>query len=287
MNKIIIDLHCHSTASDGILSPTEVIRRAKSNNVDILALTDHDTTLGIPQALTAAEEVGLTLIPGIELSTDFNNESIHVLGYFRDENYKNHELLEFLEDLKKKRESRANKIVKNLKDFYNIEIDINKIISESNGVVARPHIAKAILEAGYNYTWEEIFDKFIGNDSKAYVPNKKIETEDGIKLLKKFNCFVSLAHPVLIKKSSIDKFLNLGFDGMEAYYAQNFKNDTLKLIGLCRTNNLVATCGSDFHGIDPNDSKHGDIGDITMPLEDIDNFLKSYNGMFINFNPNY
>lgn len=280
MNSIKIDLHCHSTESDGILSPFQVVEKAKRNNVDVLALTDHDTTLGIPEALLASKELNLTLIPGIELSTNFNNESIHLLGYFRDDNYKNPELLTFLSTLKEKRESRANKIVENLRTYYNIEIDMKKVLDESNGVVARPHIAKSILQAGYNYSWEEIFDKFIGNDSKAYVPNEKIETKDGIELLKKYNCLVVLAHPVLIKKSSIKDFLNLGLDGMEAYYAQNFKNDTLRLVGICRTNNLITTCGSDFHGIDPNDIKHADIGAISMPPEDITTFL---NALQLNF----
>ena len=277
MNTTKIDLHCHSNASDGKYSPAEIINRAYKNNVKILALTDHDTIKGLSSALEEAKNKDMIFIPGIELSTFHNNENIHVLGYFKDDSYKNSELVSFLSNLNKKRKERAIKIIHNLDTYYNIKLDVDKVLSLANGVVARPHIAKDIIDAGYNYEWDYIFDNFIGNNSKAYVPNEKISTEEGIKLLKKYNCVVVLAHPVLIKKSPITDFLSMGFDGFEAYYFQNFKKDTERLSGICNVNNLLCTCGSDFHGIDDNDSKHGDIGDMKMPEKYIDEFLKFYN----------
>lgn len=276
MTTTKIDLHCHSNASDGKYSPAEIVNRAYENNVKILALTDHDTVRGINSALKEAANKDMIFIPGIELSTFHNNESVHVLGYFKDDSFNDEELISFLNNLHNKRKERAVKIINNLDEYYNIKLDTDKVLSLANGVVGRVHIAKAIVDAGYNYGWDYIFDNFIGDNSKAYVPNVKIPTEEGIKILKKHNCVVVLAHPVLIKKSPITDFLSMGFDGFEAYYFQNFKKDTDRLSGICNTNNLLSTCGSDFHGVDENDTKHGDIGDMEMPQKYIDKFLEFY-----------
>ena len=267
-----IDLHVHTTASDGRFSPSQVVDLALNNNVDFLAITDHDTTNGIDEAISYSKDKNIKIIPGIELSTIHNNESIHLLGYFKDDNYKNKELLNFLEDLKISREVRAKKIINNLKKYFNIEIYYEDI--KDNYIIARPHIAKAIIKRGYNYTFDEIFKRFIGNDSPAYVENKKISLEDGIKLLKKYGALVSLAHPVLIKKSNVEDLIkNYDLDGLEAYYSINSQLDTAKFINVSTKYNKILTCGSDFHGIE-NDSKHGEIGSVSLDDKRINEFLE-------------
>lgn len=267
-----IDLHVHTTASDGRFSPSQVVDLTLNNSVDFLAITDHDTTNGVDEAISYSKDKNIKIIPGIELSTIHNNESIHLLGYFKDDNYKNKELLNFLEDLKISREVRAKKIINNLKKYFNIEIYYEDI--KDNYIIARPHIAKAIIKRGYNYTFDEIFKRFIGNDSPAYVENKKISLEDGIKLLKKYGALVSLAHPVLIKKSNVEDLIkNYDLDGLEAYYSINSQLDTAKFINVGTKYNKILTCGSDFHGIE-NDSKHGEIGSVSLDDKRINEFLE-------------
>ncbi|GFP75039.1 PHP domain-containing protein [Clostridium fungisolvens] len=273
--NIKAEFHCHTTSSDGKMSPTEVVMRAKSKGIEYLAITDHDNTEGIDEALEAAKLCGIKLIPGIELSCN-NKESVHVLGYFRDDSYKAESLQNFLKDLKTSRVARAKSIVDKLKLHFNIELDYEKVLEKGEGVVARPHIAQSIIEAGYNYSWEYIFDNIIGNNCPAYVPNKIITVEEGIALLKKYNAVVILAHPILLKKNSPEDLLKLGFDGLEAVYFMNFKKDQDYLVSLCRNNNLIFTCGSDFHGIAEGDTKHGDIGDMSIDEDDFNKFMAVY-----------
>ncbi|MCQ2969763.1 MAG: PHP domain-containing protein [Clostridium sp.] len=268
----ICDLHTHSTASDGTSSPSEVVKRAKVANVKYLALTDHDTFSGIEEALKVAKELNIELIPGIEISTYFNKEAIHVLGFFKDNGYKNKELNNFLNSIKTKRITRAEKIVENLAKFHDIHITLESIMKNSKDTIARPHIAKAIIDAGYEYDKEYIFEHFIGNDCPAYIPSVQIDTKDGIEILKKHGAIVVLAHPVLLKKSSFEDILALGFDGLEAIYPINSNEDTKKFLNYAKDNNLIITCGSDSHG-EKDDIKHGSLGSMEMNEEWLEKFL--------------
>lgn len=268
------DLHTHSICSDGRFKPEEIIQMSKERNLDYISLTDHDTLSGINDAMKEAKKLNVNFIPGIELSTEYNGESIHVLGFFNKETYNNPKLNSILEEFKEKRISRAYKMVENLKKFHNIELDINTVLSNGKDTIARPHIAKAIIDAGYPYDHDYIFENFIGNNCPAYVPSTKLSTIDGIKLLKEFNALVFLAHPVLVKKTPIEDLLKLGFDGLEAIYYKNTKSDTNKFLDLAMKMNLYISCGSDCHGI-PSDVSHGNVGDVDIPQEDnILNMLK-------------
>ena len=270
---MIIDLHTHSNKSDGTLSPYALVELAKAQSVNTLALTDHDTVGGVEETLRAGYDLGVNIIPGIELSTTYNKETIHVLGYFKGDGYKDTNLINFLNDLEMNRMTRAKQIVINLKKYFNIDIDYNSIINNNKGVIARPHIAKAIIDAGYNYTFQNIFKKFLGDDSPAYVPNKKVSTDDGINLLKSYGCITSLAHPVLIKKNPVEDIISLPFHCIEAVYYLNFKKDEIKLISLAQKYKKAITCGSDFHGYGESDTKHGNVGSISITPELITPFL--------------
>ena len=268
----ICDLHTHSTASDGTSSPAEVVKRAKAANVKYLALTDHDTVSGIEEALDAAKGLEITFIPGIELSTYFNKESVHVLGFFKGDGYKDTELIDFLNSIKRKRIERAEKIVENLAKFHDIHITLESIMKNGKDTIARPHIAKAIIDAGYNYDKEYIFKHFIGNDCPAYIPSVQIDTKEGVKLLKKHGAVVVLAHPVLLKKSSFQDVLALGFDGLEGIYPMNSEEDTKKFLSYAKEHNLITSCGSDSHGGE-DDLKHGSLGSMEMDEEWLTKFL--------------
>lgn len=268
----IYDLHTHSTSSDGRFSPKDVVKQAFENKVKYLALTDHDTVSGIEEALNESKKLGITFIPGIELSTEHNGESIHILGFFKGDDYKNPKLLDTLDRLKKYRVERAYKIVEKLEKHFKITLDINKVLSGGEDTITRPHIAKAIIYAGYPYDMNYIFTNILGNDSKAYVPSTKLSTEEGIALLKEFNAFVFLAHPIYIKKTPLKEFLNFDFDGIEALYAQNTIEQTNSLLEIAKKEELLVSCGSDSHGV-LNDPRHAIVGAVdvntAIPLDDL------------------
>ena len=271
------DLHTHSTASDGRYSPSEVVKKAFERGVKYLALTDHDTVSGIEEANAEAEKLDIHFIPGVELSTTYKGETVHILGYFKGDDYKNPDLNHFLEDLKTKRIERAHEIVRRLKKFNDIEIDVNDILKNGKDTIARPHIAKAIMDAGYNYTKEYIFDNFIGDHCPAYVPANKLDAEEGIKLLRSYNAIIVLAHPVLLKKLNVLDVLHLDFDGIEGIYGLNTPEDTKNFLKIVDQKNIITSCGSDSHGYEGDDKKHGILGSMSIEEERLKKFLDKLN----------
>lgn len=269
------DLHMHTNLSDGRLSPKEVIQRAKDNNVDIIAITDHDICVNVEEHVAFAESLGLTLIPAIELSTIYQNKPVHILGYFKDDSYNKTEIITYFSTIREGRQQRAKQFIKNLKDFFNIEITYEEVLANSSGIIARPHIAKAIIKNYKEYTINRVFDELIGDNSKAYVPSCEISVQEGIDLLRRHNCVVVLAHPVLLKDSIREEVLNFQYDGVEAIYYLNKKEDEEQYISLMKQHNLIYTAGSDYHGI-PNDKKHGDIGDCTITGKALESFMNFY-----------
>jgi len=271
------DFHIHTTSSDGTLSPTEIIQRAHKNNVKYLSITDHDTLTGLNEAIEESLKYDITLIPGIELSTQHNNESVHILGFFKDGNFRNEDLIKELLKIKNHRIIRAERITNKLKQEFNIEINFQKILNDANDTIARPHIAREIINSGYAYTQDEIFDNFIGKNCRAYVPTLKLSTIDGIKLLKKYNALVFLAHPKLISNSNMDEFINMNFDGFESIYYQNTEAENKYFLKLSNEHNLLVSCGSDFHGNLKTDARHGDIGSMELPYEYLSKLLSALN----------
>ena len=274
------DLHMHSTLSDGRLLSFEVIKRAKKNNVSIISITDHDICGDVEENLQYAREIGIGFIPGIELSTVHNKRSVHVLGYFRDESYKSEEMISYYKEIREAREIRAKKFINNLKEFFDLNITYKEVFDYCDGVIARPHIAKAIVNNYPEYSFDEVFNNFIGDNSKAYVPTCELSVSEGIDLLRRNNCVVVLAHPTLLKPHSKEYVLAQDFDGIEAVYLRNKPNEEQEFRDLAKKRNLIITGGSDYHGIN-NDSNHGDIGDIFIKDEDLTNFLNIYNNKLV------
>ncbi|SFD37417.1 PHP domain-containing protein [Clostridium uliginosum] len=272
-----VDLHIHTSCSDGLLSPTEIVERASINKVSYLAITDHDTLSGLDEAIKAGNKLGIKVIPGIELSTQHNNESVHLLGFFRNDNFKNLDLINTLKKIKDQRLTRAKTIIKKLKDEFNIIINFDDVIANGKDTIARPHIAREIIKAGYPYDFEYIFSNFIGKNCKAFAPTLKISTQEGISLLKSYNALVFLAHPKLIHNSSINEFLKMNLDGIECIYCQNTPIENNFFINIAQENNLLISCGSDFHGNIENDKRHGDIGSMVLPDEYLHKLLNALN----------
>ncbi|WP_297429254.1 PHP domain-containing protein [Clostridium sp.] len=267
------DFHIHSNYSDGKFSISELLDLYKKSEYDIVSITDHDTMEGCKEAIEYGKLIGLKVITGIEISTKYNGEDIHILGYFKDKDCRKKEMIEFARKKEQDRIDRSKTIVNSLKTYFGIEIDGDELLSKNKGMIGRPHIAKEIIKAGYETNIEDVFRNYLGNDSPAYIPSSILSVQEGIDLLRNNNAVVVLAHPVLVKKTKIEDLLNnFKFDGVEAIYGLNSEKDTNKFINICKQRKLLITGGSDFH--DFNLSSHCNIGDISLDNRDIENLLK-------------
>jgi len=266
------DLHLHTTASDGRLSPVEVVQKAVQLGLDAIAITDHDSVDGIPSALEAAKAFPrLLIIPGVEISTDTPEGEAHILGYFIDSN--DPEFIHALEELRNARYDRGLKMVGKLADL-GIHIDWARVLDlASGGTIGRPHIAQAMLERGYISTLGEAFAKYIGREGLAYVKRKKLTPVEAIALILKANGLPFLAHPADIKHldSFVHQLKEAGIVGLEAYYANYSPNKTARLIALAKQYGLIASGGSDYHGLD--NTIGSDIGSIDMPQESMEQLI--------------
>lgn len=243
------DLHVHSTYSDGLLTPEELIDEAIKIGLKGLALTDHDTVAGIQPAFNYLEKTGLPfqLIPGIELNTECGPHETHILGYFIDWNYP--PLQKRLLEVKEAREERAYRMVKKLGSM-GIDISLERVQELAKGdLVGRPHIAQAMAEKGYVFSVKEAFEKYIGRGRPAYIPRYKFLPEEAHELIRNAGGTAVLAHPGLIGNDNlVEKLLNIGLAGIEVYYPEHSLEDTRRYLEMARRFNLIITGGSDFHG---------------------------------------
>jgi len=270
------DLHIHTTHSDGTKSQREIFDLAKKQNLDYISITDHDTCINIEESKELSKEYGINFIPGIELSTLEEGKPVHVLGYFRDDAFKGNEMISYYKRIKEGRENRTHHFIEKLKNYFDIEITYEEVFAFSKGIIARPHIAKAIHQKYPQYSFDYIFDNFIGDHSKAFVPSSKLSVQEGIDLLRRNNCIVVLAHPTLLKKSIKEKVLSYNFDGFEARYFRNLEDEENIFKDLAQSRGMITTAGSDFHGIE-NDSKHGHVGQVVLDDVELEKFLLLYN----------
>lgn len=245
-----IDLHTHSTASDGIYSPTELLRRAKDVGLRVLALTDHDTTDGIAEAAQAAAELDIDFIPGIEINTDVSGGEVHVLGYFIE--YERPAFQTHIKVLRDARERRGQRMVELLNE-QGVNISWERVREIAQGAVGRPHVAKALLEAGYVQTIGEAFDKYIGTGCFAYVPRYRLTPEDAVRLIASGNGLPVIAHPA--DHPGLDELRawlpglrEAGMVGLETYYGPYTPEQEQALLALANEYHLIPTGGTDFHG---------------------------------------
>ena len=247
-----IDLHVHSTASDGTLTPTEVVERAIQHNLAAIALTDHDTVAGIPEALAAGRNSQTTIIPGIEVSCDYNATEIHVLGFYLD--YTSTELQEKLYTIRHAREKRNEDMIAL---FQKDDIPITMELLQNGNpktVITRAHFARVLMELGICKTKEQAFSRYIGTNCKYYLPKPVITPEYALGLITEAGGIPVLAHPLLYHlgyrqvEDMITELMSYGLKGVEAYHSSNniYESDRLRSIAL--RHNLITTGGSDFHG---------------------------------------
>ena len=264
MNRV--DLHIHSTASDGKYAPEEIVRKAAALGLRYIALTDHDSVDGIVPAMEAARAFPrLKFIPGVEISTDVPDGEVHVLGYFID--YTRKELADTLKRFRTSREGRGRGMVARLGEL-GIDISWQRVQEiAGDGAIGRPHIAQAMLEKGYITSFKEAFDKYIGRDGPAYVEREKMTPEEAVALIIRSGGLPVLAHPFTVKEPEkrIADLQAVGLVGIEAFYKDNTEEETTRLVALADKFGLIVTGGSDFHGIE--DSHEVTLGGVDVPLK--------------------
>ena len=247
-----IDLHTHSTASDGTFSPAELIAEAKRAGLSALALTDHDTTNGLEEAMDAGRRLELEVIPGCELSVDYPKGQMHIVGLWLP--VKPKILTEKLIYLRERRHSRNERIIQALQGA-GIDIDyqdVKDLAGEAS--IGRPHIARILMDKGAVKDIQQAFDIYIGPQGKAYVPKDKLTPEVAIDILNREGATVILAHPFTLEISEsqlrreLVRLKELGLHALEAHYPEHTPGQTTLYLQLCREYDLLVSGGSDFHG---------------------------------------
>lgn len=250
----VVDLHLHTLASDGRLSPTELVRLAARQGLKTVAVTDHDTTDGLAEAFEAAKKFpGLRIIPGIELSADVPGDEVHVLGYFidPDDAELQAELLRFREG----RVDRAKTMVDKLEQL-GIHVEWERVRHfAGDGAVGRPHIAMALVEAGYCQEPKDAFPEYLGRNGLAYVERVKLTPADAVGMIQRAGGAAVLAHPAYMNdmEAGIAGLSGIGLAGIEVHYAK-YREDTIRqLARIARQYELIPCGGSDYHGMGNSD----------------------------------
>lgn len=239
------DLHIHTKASDGSMEPEKVVEWAYFKNLDVMAVTDHDTVSGLDSAKNKADELGIKFVAGIEFST-FLDYEIHILGYNFD--YHNVEFLAELENVKNMRKNRNVQIGKRLEELgINLGIDFNE-----DGL-GRMNIARLMVKQNYANTVSNAFDNYLGVSGKAYIKSERLTPIEAVKLIKKYGGVASIAHPKKYflngtLESLIESLMPFGLDGIEINYPTHTKSDKAELSQIAQKFALIETGGSDFHG---------------------------------------
>ncbi len=243
-----IDLHAHTTASDGLLSAEELVERAKGTGVEVLAVTDHDSTESVDAALAAGSRVGIEVIPAVEINTDVGASEVHVLGYYID--HHRGWFQQFLRTLRDGRVNRAARMVEKL-NALGVSIDFAQVRALAQGAVGRPHVARALVEAGVVRSTEEAFEKYIGRNGPAYVERIKVTPEEAVQVIRKADGIPVLAHPGWgVRDEMIPLLVDAGLEGLEAYYPDHPQATIDHLLEIAARYSLLVTGGTDFHGGD-------------------------------------
>lgn len=265
------DLHCHSDASDGALSPAALIQQAKAMGIEVLALTDHDTVAGIDEFTAAARRAEIYAIPGVEIGTRFEFGTLHLLGYYIDHHHR--QLIERLEEIRQKRRQRARKMLDRLQ-ARGIEITMQDVISSAggSGSLGRPHFARALISKGYASDLPDAFSSFLIPGKPGYCPREKLLPKEAIRLIKAAGGWPVLAHPKFVYPETPDQLEALlrelndaGLAGLEVYYPEHSASDEAHFLSLAQKLGLIITGGSDYHGPDCRNYRLGRVGD-SRPL---------------------
>lgn len=264
------DLHTHTTASDGKNRPSVNVRMAAEIGLGAIAITDHDTVAGIPEALEAAKEAGILVVPGVEISTAAKGKDIHILGYGID--YRDERFIERLLTLRDTRNNRNDMIVARLNEL-GMTITIDEVAAEANrnrrgdGTVGRPHFAQVLIDKGYVSDLREAFDRYLGEGKAAYVVPPRIQPLTAVEWIHEAGGTAIVAHPGLYGEDElVASLLDGGADGLEAYHSDHDEAEERKYAKLAADRGKLITGGSDYHGSREGVVFHGPIGNRTVEL---------------------
>lgn len=257
-----VDLHTHTTASDGSLSPEDLVYLARSEGLCAIAVTDHDTTNGVIRAMEAGERAGVLVIPAVEISTQHKPGSMHILGYFIDVG--EHRLQNTLAEMVRNRDRRNRGIVERLNNL-GVQITLEEVSEYAGGdVLGRPHFARALVEKGVVSTIQEAFDHYLDAGAAAAVPKEKLPPELVIGMIHGAGGLAVLAHPYQLRlgdgeelAKQVRLLCDQGLDGIECFYPEHSEPQTAIYLSLAARYGLVATGGTDFHGSSKNQSRLG------------------------------
>jgi len=262
----LIDLHTHTTASDGHCEPAELVRRAWLAGLTVLSVTDHDTTASLAAATAAASAYGLTVVPGIEVTAVVDERDVHVLGYFVDP--VSAPLAEFLAAQRADRVRRARAIGDKLRALgCPIDVDALVVHARDGEVVARPKIAAALVRAGHVANTREAFDRLIAEGRPAYVPRQGASPLEVIAVIGRAGGVASLAHPGLLRRDDlVPDLAAAGLAALEVYHSDHDEAARARYLALAAEHGLTISGGSDFHGDESH--RHATLGSVTLPDED-------------------
>ncbi|MDY6852837.1 MAG: PHP domain-containing protein [Thermodesulfobacteriota bacterium] len=269
----LIDLHTHTTASDGSLTPPELVDLAHEIGLKAVAVTDHDTLAGLEPALNRAHDLGFELVPGVEISADFTSGSMHILGYLID--HKNPNLASKLATLQEARLTRNPKIAARLNKL-GLAISMSEVEAVAGGgQVGRPHFAKVMLDKGYVSNFKEAFDRFLAKGAPAYVNKFRLGPAEALALIREAGGLSVLAHPYTLKLDNLADLEDLladlkrsGLAGLETYYSEHTPQMTKDYLALAQKLDLQSTGGSDFHGTNKKHIKLGcGRGGLAVPYD--------------------
>jgi hypothetical protein len=257
-----VDLHIHSTASDGTQTPAEIVAQAVSLGLTAIALADHDTTAGIEPALAAAEGTELIVVPALEINTEVGAKDVHILGYYIDHTWP--ALQSVLDSIREKRLDRGERILEKLRSV-GVELDMAVVREHAAGAaIARPHIAAALCSIGVCETSQEAFDRFLKRGRPAFVTRYKLTPQDAIGAVLDAGGVPVAAHPGLTGDDGlIRRLIPAGLEGLEAYHVDHWPQATERYLALAKEFGLLITGGTDSHG--PLGPKHVRIGSVRVP----------------------
>lgn len=269
----MIDLHMHSTCSDGTYAPAELVRLAEAAGLTHMSLTDHDTADGLEEARAEAERRGIAFIGGLEISAEYDVGTMHILGYGFDPD--SPQLREKLGFVQRSRAERNPKIVQRLNEL-GVAITFDEVKAASGGgLIGRPHFAQALIERGYVRERQEAFDEYLAKGRPAYVPKVRLSPEESVGCIKEAGGVAVLAHPLQLKAKEdgeldriVEGLVALGLGGIECYYRNHTEADTARFLALAKKHDLLVTGGSDFHGTNrPGIALGTGEGNLRVPVE--------------------
>jgi 3',5'-nucleoside bisphosphate phosphatase len=274
MNEpFVVDLHCHSTASDGTMSPADVVRRARQSGLSALALTDHDTLAGVPEAGREANRLGLDFLTGIEVTCAFPRPgTMHVLGYGLDP--ASTAARKLTATLGAARDERMDLMIGRLNHLgLNVSrAEVEAGMDGTGGSIGRPHVARVLLAKGYVHSTRDAFERYLGGGGAAYVDTSPLAPEQVITLIREAGGLASLAHPYQLRRREwsqlealVRELAGQGLEGVETHHSSHTDEQVQRLTRLADRLDLLTTGGSDFHGSNKPWIRLGEVGRRTIP----------------------